>query len=54
MVTVGGLAALEGVLDFMLLAGLCDWAGTPERIDELIPPPGGIMRRLSSFIKVAL
>ena len=54
MVTVGGLAALEGVLDFMLLAGLCDWAGTPERIDELIPPPGGLMRRLSSFIKVAL
>ena len=54
MVTIGGLASLEGVLDFMILAGLCDWPGTPERVDELIPPPGGFMRRLSSFIKVAL
>jgi len=54
MVTIGGLAGLEGVLDFMILAGLCDWPGTPERVDELIPPPGGFMRRMSSFIKVAL
>jgi hypothetical protein len=54
MVTIGGMAGLEGVLDFMLLAGLCDWPGTPEEVDKLLPPPGGLMRRLSSFIKVAL
>jgi len=54
MVTIGGMASLEGVLDFMLLAGLCEWPGTPEAVDALIPPPGGFMRRLSSFIKVAL
>jgi hypothetical protein len=54
MVTIGGMASLEGVLDFMLLAGLCEWPGTPEAVDALIPPPGGLMRRLSSFVKVAL
>ena len=48
------MAGLEGVLDFMLLAGLCEWPGTPEGVDALIPPPGGLMRRLSSFIKLAL
>ena len=41
MVTIGGMAGLEGVLDFMLLAGLCDWPGTPEEVDALLPPPGG-------------
>jgi hypothetical protein len=54
MVTIGGMASLEGVLDFMLLAGLCEWPGTPEGVDALLPPPGGLVRRLSSFIKLAL
>lgn len=54
MVTIGGMAGLESVLDFMLLAGLCEWPGTPEGVDALIPPPGRVMRRLSSFVKVAL
>jgi hypothetical protein len=54
MVTIGGLASLEGVLDFMLIAGLCEWPGTPEGVDALIPAPGRIMRGLSSFIKIAL
>jgi len=54
MVTIGGLAGLEGVFDFMLLAGLCEWPGTPEDVDKLLPPPGGVIRRLSSLIKVAL
>ena len=54
MVTIGGLAGLESVLDFMIIAGLCEWPGTPEDVDALLPPPGGFMRRLSSFIKVAL
>jgi hypothetical protein len=48
------MAGLEGVLDFMLLAGLCEWPGTPEDVDALVPPPGGFVRRMASFIKIAL
>jgi hypothetical protein len=54
MVAIGGMAGLEGVLDFMILAGLCDWPGTPEDVDALVPPPGGLVRRMSSFLKLAL
>lgn len=54
MVTIGGMASLEGVIDFMLIAGLCEWPGTPEGVDALIPAPSGLMRRLSSFVKIAL
>jgi hypothetical protein len=54
MVTIGGASGLVGAMDFMLLAGLCEWPATPEQVDELLPPPGWFTRRLSSFIKVAL
>jgi hypothetical protein len=54
MVTIGGASGLVGVVDFILLAGLCEWPATPEQVDELLPPPGWFMRHLSSFIKVAL
>jgi hypothetical protein len=54
MVTIGGASGLVGVIDFVLLAGLCEWPATPEDVDKLLPPPGWLMRRLSSFINVAL
>lgn len=54
MVTIGGMAGLEGVLDFMIIAGLCEWPGTTEDVDKLVPPPGGTTRRLSGFLKLAL
>jgi hypothetical protein len=54
MVTIGGSSGLVGVLDFVLLAGLCEWPATPEQVDELLPAPSWLMRKLSSFIKVAL
>lgn len=54
MVTIGGASGLVGALDFVLLAGLCEWPATPEAVDVLLPPPGWFMRKLSSFIKVAL
>ncbi|RPH64893.1 MAG: hypothetical protein EHM89_00540 [Acidobacteria bacterium] len=54
MVTIGGPGGLVGVIDFVLLAGLCEWPATPEQVDELLPPPGWFTRRLSAFIKVAL
>lgn len=54
MVAIGGPSGLVGVIDFVLLAGLCEWPARPEQVDELLPPPGWMMRRLASFIKVAL
>jgi hypothetical protein len=54
MVVLGGVKALLGAMDFVMLAGLCEWPETPEEVDELLPPPGWLMRNLSSFIKIAL
>jgi len=54
MVTIGGASGLVGALDFVILAGLCEWPVTPEQVDELLPPPSWLVRRLSSFVKVAL
>jgi hypothetical protein len=54
MVTIGGASGLVGVIDFVLLAGLCEWPATPEAVDALLPPPGWLVRKLSSFVKVAL
>jgi hypothetical protein len=54
MVTLSGTKALLGVMDFIMLAGLCEWPTTPEEVDELLPPPGWFMRGMSSFIKIAL
>lgn len=54
MVTIGGASGLVGAMDFMLLAGLCEWPKTPEEVDRLLPPPGWFTRKLSAFIKVAL
>jgi ribosomal protein S16 len=54
MVTIGGASGLVGVIDFVLLAGLCEWPATPEAVDELLPAPGWMTRKMSAFIKVAL
>jgi hypothetical protein len=54
MVTIGGASALVGAMDFMLLAGRCEWPATPEAVDELVSPPGWWVRTLSSWIKLGL
>jgi len=54
MVTVSGIESLVGVIDFVLLSGLCEWPESPEEVDKLLPPPGWFMRNLSEFIKIAL
>ncbi len=54
MLTLSGSRGLAGVLDFILLGGQCEWPQTPERVDELIPPPGWFWRKLSAFVKVAI
>jgi hypothetical protein len=54
MVTVSGIESLVGVIDFVLLSGLCEWPETPEEVDKLVPSPGWLMRNLSEFIKISL
>jgi hypothetical protein len=53
-VTVSGIESLVGVIDFVLLSGLCEWPESPEEVDTLLPPPGWLMRNLSEFIKICL
>ncbi len=54
MLVLSGLKGLAGVFDFILLGGQCEWPDTPEKVDELIPPPGWFWRKLSAFVKVAI
>jgi hypothetical protein len=53
-VLVGGWDALNGIVDFMLLMGLCEWPQTTEELDALLEPPGWVMRKISALIKIAL
>ena len=54
MLTISGIESLVGVIDFVLLSGLCEWPESPEELDKLLPPPGWLMRNLSEFVKIAL
>ncbi|MCH7548362.1 MAG: hypothetical protein IH969_02300 [Candidatus Krumholzibacteriota bacterium] len=54
MIVLSGMKSLVGVIDFVLLAGLCEWMETPEEVDRLMPPPGWFMRGMAGFIKLAL
>jgi hypothetical protein len=54
MVTISGIESLVGVIDFVLLSGLCEWPESPEEVDRLLPPPGWLMRNLSEFVKISL
>ncbi|HET6349490.1 MAG TPA: hypothetical protein VFH88_10455 [Candidatus Krumholzibacteria bacterium] len=54
MVTLAGARSLIGVLDFLMLEGLCEWPRTPDDVDRLIPPPGWFTRKMSGAVKVAL
>jgi len=54
MVTLSGWNTLPGLIDFVLIAGLCDWVDTQEELDALLPPPGGFTRTLANFMKLAL
>ena len=53
-IIMAGWNALNGLMDFLLLAGLSEWLETTEELDELLPPPGGIMRSTSGLIKIML
>jgi len=54
MILMAGWQALEGIIDFLLLSGLCEWLETTEELDALLPPPGGFSRSTSGLIKLML
>jgi hypothetical protein len=38
----------------LLLNGLCEWVDDLNRLDELLPPPGGMTRKIANLMKLAL
>jgi hypothetical protein len=54
MVTLAGWQALCGLMDFMLLPGLCDWVGTTDELDARLPPPGGFTRGAAGLMKLGM
>ena len=53
-VLVGGWQALYGLIDFILLPGLCEWVETTEELDALLPPPSGFTRGMAGLMKLTL
>jgi len=53
-VLVGGWQAIYGLIDFILLPGLCEWVETTEELDALLPPPSGFTRGLAGLMKLTL
>jgi hypothetical protein len=53
-ITMQGWSSLAGLIDFTFLVGLCEWVDTLEELDALLPPPGGMVRSMANFMKLAL
>ena len=54
MINMAGWQAINGMIDFLLLAGLCEWVDTVEELDALLPARSGFHRTISGFMKLAL
>jgi len=46
--------ALNGLVDFIAMTGLCDWVETQEQLDALLPPYSGWQRTFGRWIKIGL
>ena len=44
--------SLSGLIDFITIAGLCDWIDSLEELEELFPGYDGMARRISRFIRM--
>jgi hypothetical protein len=44
--------SLSGLMDFITIAGLCEWIDSIEELEELFPGYDGIARRMSRFIRM--
>ncbi len=53
-VTVSGPAALTGMLDFVMVAGMSTWIERQEQLDALLPPPSRFKRLLARWGRSAL
>ena len=51
---VSSWAALNGLPDFITLAGLSAWVDTLEELEELFPRYEGIQRRISRWIRIVV
>ncbi|MFV2006306.1 MAG: hypothetical protein ACC667_02625 [Longimicrobiales bacterium] len=49
-----GWKSLAGLMDFITIAGLCDWIDSLEELEELFPGYDGMARRISRFIRIAV
>lgn len=54
MLTVTRWNALAGMIDFLVLDGLCEWVETQAALDALLPPVGGVSGFLSRFGRLAM
>ena len=54
MILLSKWQALHGMIDFMLLAGLCEWPETLEELNALLPPGGGFTRSMAGLMKLAM
>jgi len=54
MVIATGWSTFAGLLDFIILPGLCEWIDDQDRLDELFPPPSGFGRWMGNFMKLAM
>lgn len=54
MVITTGWSTFEGLLDFIILPGLCEWIDDIDRLGELFPPPSGFGRWMGNFMKLAM
>jgi hypothetical protein len=53
-VTVTGWTTLAGLLDFAQLLGLSEWPETQGELDRLLPPVGGLKRKIANLGRLAM
>ncbi|MBW2695865.1 MAG: hypothetical protein JRE70_05285, partial [Deltaproteobacteria bacterium] len=49
-----GWKSLNGLMDFITVAGLCSWIDSIEELEELFPGYDGLARRISRFIRMSV
>ena len=50
----GSWRSLSGLMDFITIAGLCEWIDSIEDLEELFPRYDGMARRISRFIRLSV
>lgn len=47
-------STLVALIDMILLSGQCDWPQDQKQLDELMPPPSWLIRKVSNIIRLVL